>query len=214
MKIFYSDIDFFNDNFFERAEFVPPEKQKAVLGVKHELSRRESVLAWSLFSFGYRSLGGKPEACALHFGTHGKPYLAGGGAFFSLSHSGGRVLCAFSEAPVGADIQKITEPKDGVLKIAFTESERAAVLSASSPKTVFTKLWTLKESRLKYSGEGVSGGLASADFSQYAFDESFEKDGLNFLSGQAGDFCVGICGEESSCTFETVYPADFDNLFL
>lgn len=80
--------------------------------------------------------GGKPEFAAI-------PDL-----HFSLSHSGGTVICAMAEQPVGADVQAPKILSSKLLNRFFTERERLY----EDP----IRLWTLKESYGKLTGEGVA----------------------------------------------------------
>lgn len=81
----------------------------------------------------------------LAFGPHGKPYDERGRVFFNLSHCAGAVGLAVAEQEVGLDL----EPKErSVKRITFTSKEEKAI----PPLT----LWVLKESYVKWSGEGIS----------------------------------------------------------
>ena len=60
---------------------------------------------------------------------------------------------------------------------------------------VFTRLWTLKESALKFSGEGISGGLDSYDFSAYCNDDKILMNNLVFKTFEVDGFSVSICSE-------------------
>lgn len=63
---------------------------------------------------------------------------------FSLSHTASYVLCAVSEAPVGADIEAIRSVRPGVPERVCTPDELLLF--------EFFELWTLKESFIKVSG--------------------------------------------------------------
>lgn len=89
-------------------------------------------------------------------GDEGKPALAGGPEF-SLSHSGGRVLCALSDRPVGADVQQL-RPYAPALARRFFTAEEAAWLEAQQERDLaFALLWSLKESYVKFLGGGIAG---------------------------------------------------------
>jgi len=65
-----------------------------------------------------------------------------------LSHSGHLVICAVSEQEIGADIQIRRPFSAGVQQRFFTEQEREHM--------DMLRLWTLKESYGKLTGEGIS----------------------------------------------------------
>ncbi|WP_078489649.1 4'-phosphopantetheinyl transferase family protein [Streptomyces bikiniensis] len=101
--------------------------------------------------------------CAGCGGPHGKPYLRGHDAHFSLSHAGDRVLVAVAPVPVGVDVEAVPEPglvRD--LASALHPRERAeleALPDAARP-AAFARCWTRKEAALKAWGAGLSRGAA------------------------------------------------------
>ncbi len=89
---------------------------------------------------------------------HGKPYFDDIEINFSISHSNDAVLCAVSKSFIGADVEKIGDIRDKILK-SFSHLEQEQV---KSPKD-FYKLWTLKESFAKLTGNGLSD-ITKAEF--------------------------------------------------
>ena len=91
---------------------------------------------------------------------HKKPCLAGDGMpFFNLSHSKERVMCAVSDCAVGCDVQWM-DPNISptVAKRFFTARECAALQACATEeerRCLFYRIWTLKESFVKMTGEGV-----------------------------------------------------------
>lgn len=86
---------------------------------------------------------------------NGKPALRGGELCFNLSHSWPYVGCAFSDLPVGLDLQVITPFHPSLAKRCFTQSERTWLSAADHSDAAFTELWCRKESFLKATGEGI-----------------------------------------------------------
>ena len=74
---------------------------------------------------------------------------------FSLSRSGGLSLCALGEAPLGADIERVRERSGGLPRHVFSDGEYAWFQSRGSRWEDFYTLWTLKEARVKCTGEGI-----------------------------------------------------------
>lgn len=86
----------------------------------------------------------------------GKPEFPGlEGREFNLSHSGGIVLCALDERPVGVDVQALREGRPALVRRVFSEREREWMEGRPDKKAAFTALWALKECRAKESGEGL-----------------------------------------------------------
>ena len=100
--------------------------------------------------------------CQMGTGPHGKPYLlCPSGLCFNISHSRGRAVCAFSDRAVGADIQQRRAPSPRLVQRVLAESEQAgyAAMTAggsTDSALLFAVYWALKESYLKYTGDGLS----------------------------------------------------------
>lgn len=94
---------------------------------------------------------------------------------FNLSHSGNKVMCVISDMRVGCDVEEIKE-NSGVARRFFTKTE--AELATDNP-LMFTRIWTLKESFIKTTGEGLKRPLNSF---RICFDEDLSK-----VTGVEGD---------------------------
>jgi len=132
----------------------------------------------------------------LCFNSYGKPYLDNRpDIFFNISHSGNYVLCAFGDENVGCDVEIINTYNDKVVNRFFTVSEQKVLNSSNKKDVDFTRLWTLKESVLKFTGSGVGGGLSSYDFSEYVQKDDFNAYGLNFKVIESSDKIISICSQ-------------------
>ncbi len=131
----------------------------------------------------------------------GKPYVDG--CFFNLSHTGEVAVCAVSGVEVGIDIEKPRKFDDALVKKAFTKNEIERVKDSDcAPELVYTKLWTVKESVMKWLGEGLSlmPEFIEVDISDTIKvkiindDEKNEliKD-LKFTSYEYGEYCITVC---------------------
>lgn len=96
----------------------------------------------------------------------GKPYLPDAPGFqFNISHSEEWAVCAVGDAPLGVDLQKERPLRQSVYR-RFAPEEQAMLeaLPESERQTAFFDLWVLKESYLKATGAGLSGGLDRVSF--------------------------------------------------
>lgn len=103
-----------------------------------------SAAVYALLGHGVRQIYNIPMPIVAKEPT-GKPYFPDRqDIHFSLSHTSSHVLCAVSEALVGADIEAIRSVRPGV-------PERVCMPDELSMFDFF-ELWTLKESFIKVSG--------------------------------------------------------------
>ncbi len=112
---------------------------------------------------------------AISYTDAGKPYLANcKDLHFNLSHSGHYAVCAFYHKEVGIDVQKIAPVPDALIQKIATEEEASTLLQLpqGEKEEAFAKLWTAKESYLKYTGRGllVSPKRVSLQDGQLLFD--------------------------------------------
>lgn len=74
---------------------------------------------------------------------------------FSVSRSGPLALCALGEAPLGADIERVRARSVGLPRYALGDGEFTWFRDRGSRWEDFYTLWTLKEARVKCTGEGI-----------------------------------------------------------
>lgn len=86
----------------------------------------------------------------------GKPYFPDRpDLHFSVSHSGDLALCALDDSPVGADIELVRPRSPGLPRYALSEREYEWYESRGSRWEDLYTLWTLKEAKVKCTGEGI-----------------------------------------------------------
>lgn len=159
---------------------------------KANLKRKESVVAKAALCLLLKEKYGLTDF-EVDCDENGKPFITGNCEFFNLSHSADLTLCVCGNEKVGCDIQEIKPYNSKVAKRFFTEKEYNILEKSDDSALAFTRIWTLKESVLKFSGEGITGGLDRYDFSTYYKHDAFEYEGLKFmtleLSGYVASFC-------------------------
>lgn len=101
----------------------------------------------------------------LDFRQNNKPYLKNCNQklFFNLSHSEKMAMCTIADNEVGCDIQKISINKD-FITIAdrfFHPREIQVIRNAKEKEQIdlFYRIWVLKESYIKATGEGFQTPL-------------------------------------------------------
>ena len=138
------------------------ERKEKILLYKLEQSRKQSLGAGLLLKWALKKHGAAVEQ--LSYGANGKPEAEG--VFFNLSHSGQWAVCAIGDGPVGCDVEEIASVREGIAERFFTENEvqYLAQFEGERRNEEFFRLWTLKESYMKMTGEGMSLGLDRFEF--------------------------------------------------
>ncbi len=139
-------------------------------------------------------------------GENGKPGLAPEfRTHFNLSHTKGAALCAFSDRPVGADIEYDRHFKESFIRYVYTESETEEISrSSEDPDRSYTRLWTIKESLMKYWGAGLSLEPKNIriDLKEpvRAFAEGYDCTELRFTGYRTRGYTVTVCSEYAPFT--------------
>ena len=100
----------------------------------------------------------------IEYGENGKPYLKNERIFYNLSHSEERAMCVVSMEEVGCDTEKIADIDFKIADRFFNPSECELLNDLSDineKRTMFFRLWTLKESFMKATGLGMELPLDS-----------------------------------------------------
>lgn len=95
----------------------------------------------------------------------GKPFCRQSEFQFNISHSGKWVVCSIGKVLNGVDVETSQEIDMAIAKEHFllNEYNHLQMMPDEERNAALLKLWTVKESYLKYTGEGLSGGLACVD---------------------------------------------------
>lgn len=132
---------------------LPQERQQKIRKMRQEKSRKQSMgvglLLQKVLALYHM------EKATPSVGEHGKPQIEG--LQFNLSHSGNIVICAVSDEPVGCDVEQLRKAPQAVAERFFTENEKAYLsqFSGEAYDIAFFRLWTMKESYVKMTGEGI-----------------------------------------------------------
>ena len=149
-----------NKALFEKAyRSVGIERQKKVDAKRFQKDKLLSLGAGMLLKKALTENGIRYERAVFLEEPNGKPYIAGNPVYFNLSHSGTKVFCAVSPVPVGCDVEQVGHYDDNIVKRFFHEKEVSAIFASQTEEQKterFYRIWTLKESFLKATGQGFS----------------------------------------------------------
>ena len=148
--------------------------------------------------FALQTVGLREKDMVYALGTHGKPEFQNHPELhFNLSHSGAWVLCALADCAVGCDVEQIRPLKAAVAERFFAPQEMRILnaASASERELLFFRLWTLKESFVKASGEGLHRPFSSFSVPLTA-PISVENRFLTELQQMRPQACAACCTME------------------
>lgn len=147
----YQEIDL-NDVLPQLSE----QRREQVLRFKHEGSRKQCAAAYLLLKRALKEVYGIDENPVFEYDEGGKPTLKGHSeSHFNLSHCAKAVACVVADRPVGIDVEETCRYKDSLARYAMNDEEYNQITRSDNPALTFTKLWTMKEALLKYTGEGL-----------------------------------------------------------
>ena len=141
---------------------IPHWRKRYILKYRNAIDRKLSLGAWRLME----EVLSKYGFSARNVTTDNNGKLLCDGIYFNISHSGEYVLCAVSKTPVGCDLEKAENAPFEISDSVFLPSERKYINEGQNieDKTRrFFRLWTMKESYIKMTGEGLIASLQSIE---------------------------------------------------
>lgn len=200
VKLYVADISNLPDPLLssELLDQLSVDRQQRIHNLKQEKSRKQSMgvglLLQKVLALYHM------QDSQVYVGEHGKPMIDG--LEFSLAHSGNLVICAVSYKPVGCDVEAIREAPKGVAERYFSDGEKTYLsrFFGEEYNHAFFRIWTMKESYVKMTGEGLG-----VPFEAYEviFDQGHEKvlrDGkmqsCHISSVELQGYIISVCAED------------------
>lgn len=140
----------------------------------HQRALAEKLLAYAL----KREHGLELSSLAQSRTAAGKPYFPGCPVEYSLSHCRGLVCCSLSLSPVGVDAEAPRTVSPALLRRVCTQEELSWLTAQQDQQQAFLSLWTLKESVMKLSGQGIGYGFQRASFTFPEGQPRFREPGV------------------------------------
>lgn len=118
--------------------------------------------------------------CEILYRAGGKPFVNTDGIFVSISHTDGLCAAAVSDAEIGIDIEIIPSDADSPERTGRLNRLAERYFSPDEVKYVescaasgFYRVWTAKESFIKFTGEGFSRPLREFSVLNSAYAYSY-----------------------------------------
>ena len=132
--------------------YLDDKRRSRIRRLRIPLKRAQCVAAGLLLT---KALGKNGVAPDLAYGENSKPYLADKtNTHFSITHSDQWVFLAVADCEIGIDAQLPRKVCPRLAARSTSPEELAWVKENTEPN--FTRLWTMKEAYLKYTGTGLT----------------------------------------------------------
>ena len=160
LRLYYMDTSCFENSplFMETYSKLSQHRKDKIDFYYFKKDRFLSMGAGFLLDFVLHSYCLEEKNSKFSYVKNGKPCLKNCPVFFNLSHSGSFAACAFSEHEIGIDIERIQIPEHALMERVCRPRELTYLrsLQGQALSSAFAKLWTIKESYMKYLGTGLT----------------------------------------------------------
>ncbi|WP_029231145.1 4'-phosphopantetheinyl transferase family protein [Butyrivibrio sp. VCB2006] len=208
------NIDFLEDqDEFDFWYKQMPEYRKAKIDRLGPLkSKMQSLGAGILLLKGLEKLG-MTDAVIVE-GEDKKPYIQGAtDVEFNLSHSGDLVVCAFSDACVGIDVQKTKSFNRKLVNFVYKDEEIKYIKYRSETQfdmdLLCTKMWTMKESVMKYYGKGLSMDpriiFLDQEHDNRVYHNGELLENIHFTGYEQEGYYITVCSEYENFSDEIIF---------
>ncbi len=141
---------------------------------------------------------------------NGKPYLKNSTLFFNLSHSNQFMLVAFSNNALGIDIEESREiDTKSLSKRFFSPEEDTFIFNSDNKQSAFFRMWTLKESYIKWKGGSLPRDLQKfhIDIKENmieAYEDGVKVDKLYIKEFRMDNYFIAVCSDNDNIPNEII----------
>lgn len=175
----------------------------------------ESLLKYTIKEITGKSLIKKDISIAYEYNEFGKPYLKSNNLFFNISHSSEWIAVVCDLAEVGIDIERIRPADPRMICRLFSDEEIGYINSGlcTERHRRFTKLWTIKESYVKYIGTGLLTSLKSfrVDVSNKRIIDLCDTDNydvIKYSKETVPNYYMSVCGKNEQALIKEIKLED------
>ena len=155
--LFFINDDLTHFNLEEALPLLDEQRRAETLRYKNRQLQVQCAASWILLKDALMQVFGIDQMPPIALREHGKPFFPQfPNIHFTLSHCRQAVACAVSTHEVGIDIETVRLPlNEQLARHVLTDNEFQQVTNATHPELAFTRYWTLKESIVKLTGNGI-----------------------------------------------------------
>lgn len=200
-RLYAIDTTLLEDEEIFRSQYAKMsfERRKKIDYYHYKKDKRLSLGAGILLCVGFADY--QVESEEIVYNKNNKPFLKDSeNVFFNISHSGTVAVCAFSDKAVGVDVEEHTHFEQELVRSVFLPKEISYVeKQLFSSDQIYTELWTIKESLMKYLGTGMTLEpkeiLVAMDAPVRASTKAYDCSSLNFTAYDVSGYSLTVCSE-------------------
>ena len=184
--------------------YLDHNRRSRIRRLRVPLKRAQCVAAGLLLT---HILGENGIAPTLAYGENGKPHLSDRpDTHFSITHSDKWVFLAVADCEIGIDAQMPRKVCPRLAARSTSPEELAWVKEDTEPH--FTRLWTMKEAYLKYTGTGLTVPIREVTVSVPPIDGYDEENNCCWALHDHDNIPVSVCTEKpiENITMEIISP--------
>lgn len=179
---------------------LSPSRQARAEQYRFEQDRLLCLAAGVLLDRGLQAYGLRERNVTISRTQAGKPFLPDfPDLHFSLSHSGSRAAAAFSDRPIGCDLERLRPISFPLAQNRFCPEEFAFLQASPQPDLDFCRIWTCKESFFKALGTGLTLPLNCACIALspegVSLTQSVSASHWHLTEFSRTGYCLAICEE-------------------
>ena len=156
----FEQLERVSEHFIQSAlPMLPEERRRKAMHYRQANDRKNCVIAYLMLKIGLKECFQIVDF-TLDYGEHGKPYLAEyPDVYFNISHCSCGCAVAVADSPIGVDIQDIRSFSWEIARRVCCKEELELLERSSDRDREFTRIWAMKESYVKMTGQGIGCDL-------------------------------------------------------
>ncbi len=153
-------MPFLSEPRLEKVSRLMLNPREASLSAKHIYALEQSAAA-ELAICAAMKKNGRPFAPPDYaYQENGQPTISNG--YISISHTEQHAACAIAGQPVGIDVERGHKFSKAVAK-RILSPQKEFMSDSTNADELLSRVWTVKESFLKMTGEGIPGGMRTLE---------------------------------------------------
>lgn len=202
MKIYlFDDMQNADIGLLKYIDKMPQQRAAQAKRYAHIHDKAICVLSFMLLKFGLYDIGLKTDNIEFLYKNNGKPYIKNEKVFFNISHKDNIVICGLFENECGVDIEKIKPYKQNLAERICSSDEIKLLSQSDNKDEEFARIWTVKESYLKYKGIGIAADLQSVE-------KNIQEENLYIYTQRYNKYIISACLPVKSDM--KIYKVNFD----